>query len=144
VPVVDASVALKLVLAEADLDRAENLFERCTVLREPLLAPSHSSSEAVNAINRRLRGDGQSELTEDQAELAVVRYLALPLQLVTPPRLYEDAFTFALRHKLPSIYDSLYVALAESLRTELWTADQRLLQSVGKAAPWVRSIQEYS
>ena len=42
-----------------------------------------------------------------------------------------------------SDYDSLYVVLAQLLNVELWTADQRLLQMIGAAAPWVRFIGDY-
>ena len=59
-PVVDASVAIKLVLAEDDADLAELLFERSLVMREALWAPPHAFSEVVqrNLWSRAPRRNG--------------------------------------------------------------------------------------
>jgi len=35
------------------------------------------------------------------------------------------------------------VVLAQCLNTTLWTADETLLNALGTAAPWVRSIGAY-
>ena len=70
-------------------------------------------------------------------------FLAYPIELVWVADLYEQAFRLAGRHRLPSVYDGLYVVLAQLLHTELWTADERLLTSLGTAAPWVRWIGDY-
>lgn len=44
---------------------------------------------------------------------------------------------------MPSIYDSLYVALAELLDTPVWTADQRLQRTMGPDYPLIRWIGDY-
>ena len=46
------------------------------------------------------------------------------------------AYEWALQLKRAASYDSSYLALAESLGCELWTADARLQRAVG--LPWVR------
>jgi predicted nucleic acid-binding protein len=143
VPVVDASVAIKLVLAEDDSDLAELLFERSIVLRDALWAPPHAFSEVVNAIYRRVRRGGTAELSAAEGARAIEGFLALPLRTTNPPGLYQRAYELAQTHLLASIYDSLYIALAELLRTELWTADQRLINGVGRDLPWVRLIHNY-
>jgi predicted nucleic acid-binding protein len=142
-PVVDASVAIKLVLAEDDSDLAELLFERSLVMREALWAPPHAFSEVVNAIYRRVRRGGTAELSATEGARAVERFLALPIRSTNPPGLYQRAYELAQTHLLVSIYDSLYIALAELLQTELWTADKRLINTVGHDLPWVRPIHDY-
>jgi predicted nucleic acid-binding protein len=69
--------------------------------------------------------------------------LATPIQLLSPPGLYERAFTLAQTLPLPTVYDSLYVMSAQLLDVELWTADERLCRALGTTAPWVRFIGDY-
>jgi predicted nucleic acid-binding protein len=66
-----------------------------------------------------------------------------PVQIISPSRLYIDAFEFARDNQLPDIYDSLYVVLARILQVELWTDDRRLIEAVKSKAPWVRGIADY-
>jgi len=40
-----------------------------------------------------------------------------------------------------AVYDAHYLALAERLGAEMWTADRRLCQAVGAALPWVRLVE---
>jgi predicted nucleic acid-binding protein len=44
---------------------------------------------------------------------------------------------------MSNVYDSAYVVLAQFLHTTLWTADETLLNALGTAVPWVRSISAY-
>jgi len=48
------------------------------------------------------------------------------------------AFVWTRRLKRAVAYDSFYLALAESLGCDLWTADQRLHHAVD--APWVHLV----
>lgn len=136
----DASTAVKLVLREEYTDSALALYDDAASRRRPVFAPSLLPNEVTNAIYRQLR---RSRLTGIEAEEAVARFFALSFVLRSPADRPQRAFTFARTHNLPSIYDSLYVVLAQDLGGELWTADQRLLNALGGAAPWVRWIGDY-
>jgi predicted nucleic acid-binding protein len=45
------------------------------------------------------------------------------------------------RFALPAAYDAHYLALADWLGGEFWTADRRLAKAVGEALPWVRLVE---
>jgi predicted nucleic acid-binding protein len=142
--VVDASVAVKWVLPEEHTDRAHALMAASIEARQRLVGPPHLPVEVINAIyQRRRRGEPAQRLSEAEADQAVARFFAFPLELVYPPTLYAQAFGFARTHHLSNIYDSAYVVLAELLATTLWTADETLLNVLGNAAPWVRWIGAY-
>ncbi len=68
------------------------------------------------------------KLDERRAELAIADLGALRLQRVSHLPLLERCWQ--LRSNL-TIYDALYVALAESLRTGLLTADGKLAAAPG-------------
>ncbi len=142
--VVDASVAVKWVLDESDAERAEALLTDCLRAARVIATPPHLHSEAGNAIYQRTRiSEVTLRLSPADAIEALSELLEVPIELIAPHGLYERALAFAQLHGLPSIYDALYVVLAQLLGAELWTADQRLLTAVGGAAPWVRAIRDY-
>jgi predicted nucleic acid-binding protein len=142
---VDASVALKwVVTAEAFADLAQALYRDCLAAGRRLVGPPHLTGEVTNALYQRVRTQNPDrQLTETEAREALSAFLALGVELLTTPDLYEQAFSFARAHTLPSVYDALYVVFAQTLGTELWTADQRLLAALDGAAPWVRFIGDY-
>jgi len=100
--------------------------------------------EATNAIYQRLRTtDPIMAIPLAEAAGAIVDLLDQPLEVLAPFGIYGHALDFATAHRLPSVYDAIYVVLAQMLGAELWTADQRLLTALNSAAPWVRDIASY-
>jgi predicted nucleic acid-binding protein len=142
--VVDASVALKWVVFEEFTDHARALYHDALLDHRPILVPPHFPSEATSALYQRTRTRQPARaLTEDEAYEALTWLSRFPLAAAGSANLYERGFLFARDHRLPSLYDSLYVVLAQLLNAELWTADKRLHRAVARVAPWVRFISEY-
>ena len=138
--VVDASVAVKWVVAEPLSDMAELLYDTCLASGLPLIAPSLLPNEVTNAIYRQMR---RGLLRELWADAAVTQFFGLNVQLLDPPGLTMEAYAFAKVHQLGAIYDSLYIVLAQRLQATCWTDDQTLLNNIGGIAPWVRWIGDY-
>jgi predicted nucleic acid-binding protein len=46
--------------------------------------------------------------------------------------------SFATRFNRPAAYDAHYLALAEMMNCEFWTADERLFNAVRDKLSWVR------
>lgn len=142
--VIDASAAVKFVLVEEWSANVKAIFTVSKTERRTIAGPPHIVSESMNAIYQRRRTNRpELRLSEDEVDTALATFLLLPIQPLDPPGLYPLAFAIARRHNLPSTYDALYVALAELLGAELWTADRRLYDSVGAVAPWVRWIGDF-
>jgi predicted nucleic acid-binding protein len=142
--VLDASVALKLVLAEAGSPQARALFATTVGANQPVYGPPLLPVEALNALYQRTRrADPDTALSFEQAEQALSQLLALDFDLAAPTELYSRTLTFARAHGLPRTYDALYVVLAQLLDVELWTDDQRLLNALGGRAPWVRRLGDF-
>ena len=138
--VVDASVVVKVVLEEEFTDRARALIEDSRRNRRLLFGPARLQSEVSNAIFQYLR---RRQTTPEEADQALRQFLEFPIQLFSSPELHLRAFTFAHTNRLTNTYDSQYVVLAQMLDAELWTADERLLNTVRPVAPWVRWIGDY-
>jgi predicted nucleic acid-binding protein len=138
--VVDASVAVKVVLEEEFSDRARTFIADSRRNRRPLFGPPHLASEVTNAIHQKLY---HQNITEAEADEALQQFLELPIHLFATPQLYTRASEFSRANGLRSTYDSLYVILAQMLDAEMWTDDRQLLRDIETIAPWVRWIRDY-
>ena len=114
--VVDASVALKWVVAEPDSSAADALLERYA-----LAAPELLLVECVNALWLRLR---RGELALGDAVAAMRRLQAVPLDLASDAGLAPQALSLSAELDHPA-YDCMYLALALEHAAVVVTADRR-------------------
>ncbi len=123
--VVDASVVVSALADDGpDGDRA-----RVRLRGEKLAAPHLIDVEVASAW-RRLAAAG--DLDRRRVELAMADLLALRLERVPHGRLLGRCWE--LRSNL-TVYDAVYVALAEALDVTLLTADKRLATAPGTRCP---------
>ena len=137
---VDACVAAKWVLPEENSDLADALYVRCRDEGDTLLAPLHFPSEVVNAIRKRV---ARKEITPAEGDDLVATFLAFPVLLAAPEGLYDAALSLAHRFDRPTVYDTLYVALAETAGCQFWTADKRLINALNGRLPFVKSLESF-
>ncbi len=137
---IDASLALKLVLPEPDSAKVQAQWKRWLEEGTELVAPSLFIFEGVSAIRLNVT---RKQMTAEAAELAFHDFIGetLEVRLLLPPDLHERAWKLAKRFKQSQVYDAYYLALAESLDIEFWTADEQLYKTVQRAFPWVKHIQ---
>lgn len=123
--VVDASVVVKWFVEEEYSGEARGLRDAYTDNLLDLAAPSILPYEVLNAL-KYSGAFGEDELKE-VAEILGDYQLALH-QL--SGELAKRAVELAFRKGI-TVYDASYVALADTLDTVLYTADERLLRKVG-------------
>ncbi|GAC1577602.1 MAG: hypothetical protein NVS3B18_11310 [Candidatus Dormibacteria bacterium] len=88
-----------------------------------LVAPRLLAEEVTNAL---LTGVRRRRWTGDEADAAFAQLRRLPVLLIDAPPDLDRAFDLARRYDDHPLYDMLYVAVAERLRTQLITADAAL------------------
>lgn len=69
--------------------------------------------------------------------------LELPIQFYIDEILLRRAFEIAVQFNRPTAYDSQYLAVAERLECEFWTADERLFNAVNQQLAWVKWIGNF-
>ena len=132
----DASVIIRF-LTSTPTGELKELWQEWTDAGVVLHAPALLRYEVVNGIYR-LRKAGM--LSEAAAKGVITKVLRMPLVLHDDDRLHVRAFELAADHKLPATYDSHYLALAERMDVEFWTADAKLVKAVEHRLPWVRLV----
>lgn len=86
-------------------------------------------------------------MTELAASDGIAELLSpeLAIELISTLPLYRRAFQMASATRQSAIYDSLYLALAESLGGELWTADRNFHRAASAEfgnVRWLRQADE--
>ena len=134
---VDANLVLRLVADPADKP-IQQLWEKWDSEQRHLAAPTLLYYEVANALYRYQH---LGYLSASAVHLSFRAALALPLELHGEPDLHWRALSLADKFSLPAAYDAHYLALAELLEGEFWTADGRLARTVQPSLPWVHLVE---
>jgi predicted nucleic acid-binding protein len=137
VVVVDASLATKWLVNEEGTGTAVAILERWADREMIIAAPPLLLIEVTNALYKRVR---RAELTLSDAATLLRQLLELGIALGSTEMLHQSALEWADRLGLPATYDSYYLALADSLGCEFWTADERLYNTVKDRITWVHYL----
>jgi predicted nucleic acid-binding protein len=120
--VLDASVALKWVLDEPNVERARMLREEFESFVTELIAPDHFAVEVAHVLGTaRYKG----KLTIEQADAYLEDLMTSPPIFVSSRLLLPRAFKIAQGTKT-GVYDALYLALGEAERIPVVTADKEM------------------
>lgn len=138
--VVDASLTVKWLIEEENSARATALVRQCDREGTRLAAPYLMPTEVTNILHRRvLRGD----LTIGAATALLQDLMAVGVELRETQELHSRALELASLLQQGAVYDAHYLALAETLDCELWTADEKFLRAAASVASRVRWIGEF-
>ena len=120
--VVDASVAIKWFIPEIHSEAA--LLARRS--RQRLHVPAFMTLELGNVIAKKIR---RRELTRENGKTILKEVQHLPLQRHADDRLFPAAYELALDTQ-QSLYDCLYLALAEAVDGRMITADRKFYNAL--------------
>lgn len=136
--VIDASVAIKWFVPEVHSIAASQIFSMNT----QLLVPDLIFAEVGSILWKKVR---LKELMPDDAAEILNDFKRLPFDTYENEHLIHTAWFIAIKHQC-TVYDSLYVALANSEKAVFVTADRRLYNTLqttalNKHLLWVEDIK---
>lgn len=134
---VDASFVMRLLLGGSGGEKAEELWEQWMRNGVQAIAPGLIFYEISNAIYRLF---SSSFLLFEEARETFDLALSLGIRAISEELTYRKALLLARQFGLKATYDAHYLAVAQSLETDFWTADHRLFNTVGGALPLVRFL----
>ena len=118
----------------------ESLFKQLREERADLHAPFLFSYELA-AVCRKIVHRGR--LSSEEVYPLLVKMLGTNVTLHFDNELLLQAYRIAEKYGLPTAYDSQYLALAERLDCEYWTADKKLFDAVSEKASHIRWIGDW-
>jgi len=135
---VDANLVLKLLLREPDSYRAHSLWDSwllndCRIAAPPLLPIEVTAVLRKSVYRGRIAARDGRNLLKKAPTLGV--------EILNYDDLHERAWLLAEKLNRPTAYDAHYLALAELLQCDFWTADRRLYNAAA-TLPWVHSLDE--
>lgn len=137
--VVDTSLACKWLVKEIHTAEANALGRVWNSQGTRIAAPYPLPVEVANVLHRKVR---RGALTLPAAAQRMESLLSLGLELYHPTRLYSRALELASELRQGAAYDAHFLALAETLGCELWTADEISCRAASPVVRRVRRVAE--
>ncbi len=139
--IIDASVAIKAILPNPLEEHCQALVQ--TFVEVQPVAPALWVYETTSAISKAVHF---KQLTNQEGRKALELVEALRVRLFVPD-INQNRIAYDWTHQLnrASAYDSFYLALAQALECDFWTADKRLFNALQKAnLKWLHWVEEIS
>lgn len=134
--VVDANLIVHGLLPGEFQQTAQAQLTKWRASRVQLHAPTLWRYEVTSALSKSVHFDQITD-AEAQVLLQLVENFSVALHPPTAA-LSRSAYDWTRKLQRAGAYDSFYIALAESMRCQLWTLDQRLVNAAGLA--WVKLL----
>jgi predicted nucleic acid-binding protein len=141
VAVVDASLAVKWLVREVHSDKAYALARSWVREEVHPMAPYLMPVEVANALYRRVI---RKEISLQEATSLLDALLSTGIELWEPASIHVKAMELAAELRQDAVYDAHYLALAEALTCELWTADERFYRAASSGYTQVRWIGSFT
>jgi predicted nucleic acid-binding protein len=124
--VVDTSALIRLFVPDGPMpDAFDNFLRGVERGKNSAIAPELLVAEAANVVNKkRISG----ELRDNESNQLLADILSVPIRLFPHRPILLKAFDLARKHHL-TIYDTLYLALADDHGAVIFTADRTLLEA---------------
>jgi predicted nucleic acid-binding protein len=139
--VVDANITLGLFLRLPYSEKAEQWMLAHRAERSSIAVPLLWEYECVSGLRKAIV---LGQITPEDAERMVHLLHQMEFHRVPPTAdLHRSALKWAEKVGQSKTYDAHYLALAEELGSDLWTADRRLADAGNRAgAAWIHWIGE--
>lgn len=134
--IIDASVGAKWFLGEEFSEIANRLKEDAAQEKIEIVVPEFFYSEMANIFWKEVR---KKKMKIRDAQEGMDRLMGLPLQKYADQELSDVALDNALQFGI-SVYDALYLSLAEVYVSPLITADKELFKACHKRFDFIEYL----
>ena len=136
--VVDASLAVKWLVSELDSDIAEQLLREWARDNVEIAAPMMILTEVSNALFKKVR---TQVISSGDVGRLLDLFMDSGITFQESVIMHKRAIGLALSLGEQDSYDCHYLALADSLDCEFWTADRAFYDVAHEEFPRVRYIR---
>lgn len=141
----DASIIVKILVQEEHSEKATALMQKVIQNRQLIVLPPFAWAEVGTVLRKKRR---RNELAVQEADDLWFEFRLFPgIEYLSDDELMDRAWKISRYFDLPTLYDATYLAVAEVIeeRTgeacEFWTADERLINSLGGKRKYVMLLQ---
>ncbi|MBD2427861.1 type II toxin-antitoxin system VapC family toxin [Phormidium sp. FACHB-1136] len=137
----DSNIFIAQVVSLDYTEAAERKLTEWLERGTELVVPSLWSYEIVSALRKAMT---VGLLTQEQVKQGLDAIFSFNIREVPPStQLHQSALHWAVQLQQTVAYDAAFLALADSLGADFWTADKRLFNTCQRLQlQWVHSLQE--
>jgi predicted nucleic acid-binding protein len=140
--VIDSNILIAFGLADEPLyTQANRILSMWQTTEERLTAPRLFRSEMTAVIRKVVY---QERMTLEQGRAMLAQLLNYPIEFHEDDALLKEAYELAVRFNRPRAYDTQYMALAQRLNCDFWTADERLVNSTRGQFSHIRWLGDWN
>ena len=139
--VADSGIPLATVLVEPNRERAKALLRYWASNDIQVAAPTLFRYEIVAVIRKHVYRD---TFTLEDGLRARNQLMSEPVHLMMTDDLLRRGYELATQFNRPTAYDTQYLAVAENLGCDFWTADEKMFNVFSVALPWVKWIGNFT
>jgi predicted nucleic acid-binding protein len=122
---------------EPGSEAAQRLVAEAAALDRELVGPAFLPAEVLSVLRGKVaRGDA----TPEERERAVTTFLGIAPRSVDDAAIYRHAWQIARDLAVPTVYDTVYLAVALAHNAPYWTADSAFYERAKGAYPAVRLL----
>lgn len=136
---VDASFIVALLVAEKYTAPATALCKAWLDDDLCILAPALLGYEVTSALYRKVV---QKAIELESSQSALRQFLAMDIESTHLPEIHVKATALAEQFNRPNTYDAHYLAVADHFACPLWTADERLFNTLKDKFQWIKWVEE--
>jgi predicted nucleic acid-binding protein len=104
-----------------------------------ILAPALLGYEVTSAIYRKVF---RTTIDPEDCQAILTQFIEMDIEYIHQPELHLKANALARQFNRPNTYDAHYLAVADHFSCPLWTADERLFNTVNGKFDWIKWIEE--
>lgn len=143
---VDTSVFIKLFFEEEDSFKAKVLIQKIIEDNQIIVLPAFAWAEIGSIFRKKIRS---KQLTLQEAEDMWAVFREFPgVEYIEEESIMDRAWKISCYFDLPTLYDAALLAVAEIIGDktmeicELWTADERLVNSLRGKKEYVNFLKD--
>jgi predicted nucleic acid-binding protein len=131
----DTSIFIKYLCPDEQEEKATELV--INALSERLVAPSFAWAEIASVLRKKVRSN---LLTSKEAEILYQAFCDFDIDYIDSENIRLRAWEIAEKYQLLTLYDSVFLAVAEKESAQYWTADHVLLKKLIPKPDYVNGL----
>jgi len=139
--VADSGLLIASVLLETHTPKAKAILQHWMDGKIRIAAPILFRYEIVAVMRKSVY---RGMVTVEEAAKGRDFLFAYSVHFMIDSDLLKRAYELATQFNRPTAYDSQYLAVAERLGCEFWTADEKLYNVAGKDLTWVKWLGNFA
>ncbi len=136
---IDTSIWIPYLVAEQYQAQAQILIDEALSQNARIIAPTFAWAEVGSVLRKKIRA---GIITIQEAQEIFEDFCELPIDYVETEAIRVRAWTIAQDYGLPTLYDAVFLACAESFSAEFWTADTAMIKQLLPRPSYVHELTE--